>query len=122
MVCIGDDTFAIKDQLKDMGCKFSPTLKWHSPIALDVPAGYGMISFAFDEIMEWNEEQNNAFFFEDAKEKIERRFIEAAGPSLSEFVGGVGERLRNKTVVFKSMRGFSGQFGWTKYIYFHGRR
>lgn len=109
----GDDTFAIKDQLKEMGCKFSPTLKWHSAIPLDVPVGYGMISFAFDDIMEWNEEQNNAFFFEDAKSKIERKFIEVAGPSLSEFVGEIGTRIHNKTVVFKSMRGFSSQFGWT---------
>lgn len=109
----GDDTFAIKDKLKEMGCKFSPTLMWHSAVPLDMPVGYGMISFAFDDIMEWNEEQNNAFFFENAKERIERKFREAAGPSLSEFVGEVGERLRNKTVVLKSMRGFAGKFGWT---------
>lgn len=117
----GDDTFSIKDQLKEMGCKFSPILKWHSPVALDVPEGFGMISFAFEDIMEWNEDQNNAFFFEDAKEKIERKFREAEGPSLSAFVGEVGERLRNHTVVLKSMHGFSGKFGWTNiYTFMEG--
>ena len=109
----GDDTFSIKEELKEMGCKFSPILKWHSATPLNLPEGYGMISFAFDDIMEWSIEQNNAFFFEDSKEKIERKFREAEGPSLSEYVGEIGERLRNKTVVLKSIHGFSGRFGWT---------
>ena len=113
--CIfGDDTFAIKDQLKEMGCKFMPILKWHSAVAFnDIPDGYGMISFAFDEIMVWNEDRKDAFFLDNAEEKIEQRLIEAAGPNLSEFVGEVGERLRDKVVVLKSARGFDGKFGWT---------
>ena len=109
----GEDTYAIKDWLKEQGCKFHPILKWHSPEPLDIPVGYGMIGFDFAEIMEWNEEHNNAFFFENAKEKIERRFKEAEGPSFSEYVGQVGERLYNITAIYKSGRGFAGAYGWT---------
>ena len=51
--CIfGDDTYSIKEKLKQLGCRFSPLLKWHSPEPLDLPAGYGMISFTFDDILE----------------------------------------------------------------------
>lgn len=109
----GDDTFSIKEQLKEQGCKFSPVLLWHSPVPLDLPDGYGLISFNFEDLMEWNAQDNNAYFYEDSKEKVERKIRELEGPSLSEYVGEVGERLYNITAVYKSSRGFNGKFGWT---------
>ena len=112
--CIfGDDTYSIKEHLKELGCKFSPLLKWHSSQPLDLPAGYGVICFSFDEILQWDEATQNAYFYESSKEKIEKRFKQAEGPSLSEYVGEVGERLRNLTAIFKSTRGFAGNYGWT---------
>ena len=109
----GDDTYSIKEHLKELGCKFSPLLKWHSPQPLDLPVGYGMICFSFEDIYEWDESNQTAYFYESAKAKIERAFKEAEGPSLSEYVGEVGQRLRNMTAIFKSTRGFSGAYGWT---------
>lgn len=109
----GDDTYSIKEHLKELGCKFSPMLKWHAPEPLDVPAGYGMIGFSFDDILMWDEKEQNAFYYENSKEKIDKAFKQAEGPSLSEYVGEVGERLRNLTAIYKSSRGFDGKFGWT---------
>lgn len=109
----GEDTYSIKEQLKEMGCKFSPLLKWHCDKPLDLPVGYGMICFSFDDLLEWNEECKNAFFYEKSKEKIEKAFKQAEGPSLSEYVGEVGERIRNITAIYKSTRGFDSRFGWT---------
>lgn len=109
----GDDTYSIKDHLKELGCKFSPILKWHCDKPLDLPAGYGMISFAFEDLYEWNPQTKNAYFYEDAKEKVDKAFKQAEGPSLSEYVGEVGERLRNVTAIYKSSRGFDSRFGWT---------
>lgn len=109
----GDDTYSIKDWLKEQGCKFNPVLKWHSPVQFDLPEGFGMIAFQFDELAEWDENCFDVFFYEDAKAKVERKVREAEGPSLSEFVGEVGERLRNLTAVYKSCRGFMGKYGWT---------
>lgn len=109
----GDDTYAIKDKLKEMGCKYSPILKWHSPIPLDVPVGYGMFGVQFNDILQWDYKTNNAFYLESAKAYIDRKFAEAEGPSLSEYVGQIGDRLRNITAVYKSCRGFAGRYGWT---------
>ena len=109
----GDDTYSIKGWLKEQGCKFNPILKWHSPCALDVPVGYGMIGFDFDEILEWDEKASTAVYKENAPEFVDRRFKEAEGPSFSEYVGQVGERLRNLTAIYKSTRGFAGMYGWT---------
>ena len=112
--CVFDeDTYAIKQQLKELGCKFSPLLKWHSPKALDLPEGYGMFPISFDEIGQWDLINETVCYFEKSKELIERKFREAEGPSLSEYVGTPGERLRNITAIYKSSRGFSGKFGWT---------
>lgn len=117
----GDDTFSIKDWLKEKGAKYNPFLKWHTGNMFDLPVGYGYISFNFNEIYEWDEECGEACFKEKAKEIIERRFAEAAGPSLSEYIGEIGERLRNLTVVYHSTRGFNGNYGYTYiHTFYHG--
>lgn len=110
---IGDDTFSIKDWLKEQGFKFNPTLKWHSNQKIELPEGFLLLELAFDDICEWNDTFKEVFYNEKAKEKIKRAIAEAMGPSLSEFVGEVGQRLRTLTAVYKSSRGFAGQYGWT---------
>jgi hypothetical protein len=110
----GDDTYAIKDELKNLGCKYSPLLKWHSPQLLDLEVGYGMVCFSFDELMEWNEEEGNAFYFENVKIIIDKRFKEAIGPNNTEYYNAeAGERIRDLTVKYKATRGFMGKFGYT---------
>jgi hypothetical protein len=116
-VC-GDDTYAIKDKLKEMGCRFDPILKWHCDKEIELPEGYSLLPIAFDEIMKWEPQLKNAFYLEEAKATVERKMREAAGPSLSQYVGEVGERLRNITAVYKSQRGFAGAYGWTNIFTF----
>lgn len=112
--CIyGEDTYSIKETLKEWGCKFSPLLKWHSPQPLNLPVGYGMFSISFDTIAAWDDTESTACYLEKSKEIIDRKFKEAEGPSLSEYIGTEGERLRGLTAIYKSTRGFSGNFGWT---------
>ena len=115
----GDDTYGIKDWLKEQGCKFDPLLKWHCDQPLDVPAGYGMFSIDFNDIFDWDMYSKEANYKENAKEEIERKFHEAEGPSNSEYVGEVGERLRNLTAVYKSVRGFSGAYGYVNIYTFN---
>lgn len=112
--CIfGEETYSIKEELKEMGCKFSPLLKWHSSKPLDLPAGYGMFSLSLAELGQWDDLTSSVCYFENAQELVERKFREVEGPSLSNFVGEVGERLRDLTATYKSRRGFSGMYGWT---------
>lgn len=108
------DTYAIKDWLKENGYKFNPVLKWHGPEELmDLPEGYQTISFRFEDLYEWQPMIKMACAFEDAKQKVEKAFAQAEGPSLSEYVGEVGERLRNITAIYTSTHGFEGKFGYT---------
>lgn len=110
------DTYAVKERLKELGCRFSPVLKWYSPVPIEVPAGCGLLSIPFDEVYEWNPHMKNAFFYEDAQKKVEKLIQVAEGPSNSEYVGTVGERLRNITVRYDSTRGFMSKWGYN-FIY-----
>ena len=76
------DTYAIKDWLKENGYKFNPILKWHGPEELlDLPEGYHTIEFNFDDLYEWYPMIKAAHPFENAKQKIEKAFSQAEGPS-----------------------------------------
>lgn len=110
---IGDNTYSIKDYLKENGYKFDPTLKWHGAAPLDVPVGYNLLPLSFDDICEWDSQLGEACYFEKTKAIVDKAFKDAAGPSLSEFVGEVGKRLRDVTAIYKSTRGFVGRYGWT---------
>lgn len=111
----GEDTYVIKDSLKENGFKYCPILGWHTsdPENLELPEGYTLVRFAFEEICVWSEEDTNGYYTENSKNFVQQRFAELAGPSLSEFYGEVGERLRKVTAIYKSTRGFEGMYGYT---------
>ena len=110
---VGDNTYSIKEYLKENGYKFDPILKWHGAESLELPEGYSLLELSFDDICEWDSNLCEGCYFEKTKAIVDKAFKEAAGPSLSEFVGEVGQRLRNLTAIYKSTRGFSGKYGWT---------
>lgn len=118
--CIyGDDTYAIKDWLKEQGCKFDPVFKWHSPTVFYLPEGYHMVLVVYTEYMEWDNNFATMMFYPDAKEKLTRFFQHLQGPSTAEFYPGVeGERVRNITAIYKSHKGFNSQFGYTNIFTF----
>ena len=110
----GDDTFAIKDKLKDLGARFDPTLKWFFSKEVELPEGYNLCEMTFDELYDYNPKTKWAQFKEDAKDIVNRKMITLKGPSDSEFYPGVEkERIRNITAKVKSIRGFEGYYGYT---------
>ena len=110
---IGGNTFAIKDSLKEQGCKFSPLLKWHAPAAMELPEGFKTIEISFDAYYTFNDEVGAACQLPDSEEKIEELFCHAEGRDISEYYGTVGEKVSKVNAVFVSKRGFDGRFGWT---------
>lgn len=110
----GDDTYAIKDELKKLGGKFDPTFKWFFSKEVELPEGYNLCELTFDEVFDYNPESKWASFKEDAKNIVARKIAELKGPSTSEFYPGVEkERLRNITAKVASVRGFEGIYGYT---------
>ena len=110
----GDDTFAIKDQLKKLGARFDPTLKWFFAEEVALPEGYKLCEMSFDELYNYNINTKWPGFKEDAKAIVPRRINELKGPSTSEYYPGAEkERIRNITAKVASIRGFEGMYGYT---------
>lgn len=110
----GDDTFAIKDKLKELGARFDPTLKWFFSKEVELPEGYKLCAMSFDELYNYNPQSKWAEFKEDAKAIVSRRMVELKGPSTSIYYPGVEkERIRNITAKVDSIRGFEGMYGYT---------
>ncbi len=110
----GDDTFVIKDELKRMGARFDPTLKWYFSSKIELPEGYSLCEFSFDELYDYNIKRKWANFKENAKEIVSRRLTELKEPSISIYYPGeVKERIRNITAKISKIRGFSGMYGYT---------
>jgi len=110
----GDDTFAIKDKLKELGARFDPTLKWFFPKEVTLPEGYKLCGMSFDELYTYNPRTKWAEFKEDAKAIVTRRMVELKGPSNSKFYPAAEkDRIRNITAKVKSIRGFEGMYGYT---------
>jgi hypothetical protein len=114
---IGEDTYSIKDYLKEQGCKYSPLLKWHISYPIDLPQDFRFCVLNVEAIGKWNEKTEEVDFFENAKEIVDKKVRESLGPSLSQYIGDVGKRLRNVTAVYKSSRGFVSAYGVWTYIH-----
>lgn len=110
----GDDTFAIKDELKKLGARFDPTLKWFFPNEIALPDGYKLCEMSFDELYDYSPQAKWATFKEDAKTIVSRRIAELKGPSTSKYYPGEEkERIRHITAKVSNIRGFEGIYGYT---------
>lgn len=110
----GDDTYAIKNKLKEMGARFDPTFKWFFSKEVELPEGYKLCPFSFDELYEYSPESKWAMFKENAKDIVKRRMIELKGPSTSIYYPGeVKDRIKNITAKVSAIRGFEGFYGYT---------
>ena len=116
--CItGDNTYNIKDWLKEQGCTYSPLLKWHIAEPIDLPEGYFIKEVKFDDIYTW--EDNDAWEKESAKGFLKKLFEVEKAPSNSEYIDAeIGERVRNLTARVDKIRGFNGAWGWTSLFIF----
>lgn len=110
---VGDNTYAIKDHLKAEGFKYSPLLGWHGGNQIEIPVGYTYVTFTFDEIYVWEEDNSIAAFKENVEYFVKKRIRSFLPKSNSEYVGEIGERLVDITAILKSKKGFYGAFGWT---------
>lgn len=111
----GDNTYAIKEQLKQLGFKYNSLLKWHSPTETKPPENYTLIKVNFNDIATWYPLQKAAEFMETAEATIKSLTEKHIQPT-GEYIGTIGERLRNLPVQLKEVKGFDGNYGYT-YLY-----
>ena len=102
------NTYPIKDELKAAGCKFSKTLLWHGPAAVDVPEDCYVEKINWSDIYDWNEEARDMWLTEEGDNLLKEIFSKN---SEGKYLGEVGERLRNIPVIFEGMVTFDGSYG-----------
>ena len=112
----GGSTYEIKDQLKEMGCKFNPAFGWYSNHPIDVPAGYGMVSINFYDVYVWYPLSKRFELKDNAKEIADAAKAKLEPESRSEYLGEIKERLRDLNVTLTAVRSFDGFYG-TTFIY-----
>jgi len=116
-IVYGDDTFAIKEHLKELGGRFNPYLKWYFAKEVELPEGYNLCKIAIDDICDYDIMTRTLSFKEGVADFIEKKIAELVGPSTIEFYPGVEkERIRNITAKVKNIFGFEGTYGYT-YVY-----
>lgn len=112
----GGSTYEIKEQLKELGCKFVPAFGWYNTHKFDVPEGYKLVSINFDDVYIWLPLVKRFELKENAKEIADAAKNTLEPESFSEYEGKEKERLRDLEVVLTGVHSFDGFYG-TSYIY-----
>lgn len=111
-IVFGENTFSIKDTLKEMGAHFTRETNWYFTHTVDLPDSYSLVAIPFDEIFEWIPLTEKAVMREDAATAI----FNHTPHSNSEYIGEIKERIRDLEVTLKNIYVTQGYYG-TTYIY-----
>lgn len=114
--CITGNTYQIKDLLKAQQCKYSPLLKWHTPIRIDIPDIYKQIKIIFSQIYDWDTQLQKPLLHKDAETLLHRLLYPAAAQDY-QFLGDIGQRFYNISAILKEKNNFISRFGQFTYIY-----
>ena len=114
---VGENTYEIKDDLREHGAKFNSVLNWHMPYQIVLSEGYSFCEISFDEVYDFKPLAKNAEMKIDAKQIVEDKLAEMLGEDASEFYPeDEGTRIRGIEATVGKITGFSGVYGYT-YIY-----
>lgn len=115
-IVVGEDTYNIKDELKNAGARFERSLGWYTASPIEVPEGYSQIAIPFDEVYDWNPLTKKISIKEEATEIVEKIQNENKPESASEYIGEIKERVRDLEVTVVGSRSIDGAYG-TSNIY-----
>ena len=124
-VVYGGNTFDIKDELKEAGAHYIKDLGWYFGTATkdnyNLPEGFNLYQCSFDATLDYGyygatlkPEKREEFKALHKPVKVVKELTEEE--KNSQFVGKVGDRLRQVPAIFKGMRYVESQWGGS-YIY-----
>ena len=110
------NSYSIKDTLKEAGFKFSPLLRWHcGDNSFELPETCSYYKLNYEDIFTWDEENGITFMKEGTRDKLEDIF-NPINESKSEYVGEVGEKIKDLPVTVRAIGGYDSAYGY-KYVY-----
>lgn len=115
IVC-GGDTYAIKDRLKELGARFDYTFKWYLPNPVELPEGYQLCEFSFDELYDYAPLTKWANLKEGVSDIIKRRLQELETATDTKYYPAEVKDKISVQATLATVRGFDSMYGYT-YIY-----
>lgn len=112
---INSNSYEIKEQLKNMGFKFSPLLKWHIEDS-NIAPNFKYVIFNFDDLYEWDNLRAEILPKPGAAAIIQNT-IKTTILNNSNFIGAIGDRLRDIPATFLSTKRYLNSFGGEFYIH-----
>ena len=113
-----EDSYDVKNELKNIGFRFSPELLWHCET---IPAGYEekVIALKVDEVMEFTA-WGSGVYKSEVKKIIKDKLV-AARPivkNTSEWLGEPKDKLYDLEVTLVKITGFQSRFGYSQIVKF----
>ena len=114
---VGDNTYAIKDDIKAAGGRFHDVFKWYTPNRIELPDGYSLCEFSFDDVYTFNPIGNWADLKENVKDIVQEMTAKYYKVPDSEYYPAeVKDRIRNITARLTKVFSFDSFYGFT-YVY-----
>ena len=110
-VYAGADSYQIKDELKDAGFRFSSTLKWHKATR-DEKYADNLIEVKLSDLAQWSA-WGKASFNVDAQKIVEEKIAAVQPKSTSEWIGEVGDKVKDIKVQLIRKYSMDGRWGMT---------
>ena len=115
VVC-GGDTYAIKDQLKALGARFDYNFKWFLSNPVELPEGYQLCEFSFDELYDYAPLTKWANLKEGVSDIIKGRLQELKTATDTKYYPAEVKDKISVQATLAAVRGFDSMYGYT-YIY-----
>lgn len=107
----GADSYQIKDELKDAGFRFSANLKWHKATR-DEKYADNLIEVKLGDIAQWSA-WGKASFNVGAQKIVEEKIAAVQPESTSEWIGEVGDKVKDIKVQLIRKYSMDGRYGLT---------
>lgn len=111
-----EDSFSVKDTLREVGFRFSKTLLWH---CAEIPEGYEdkVIAINFADVASMSAWGDGIYKIE-ARSFVDTQIKASRPASRSAWLGEEGEKLSNIPVTLVGIRPFESRFGFSQVVRF----
>lgn len=116
-ILVGINSYAIKDELKEAGWKYNSFIRWHNAEAGDYAENAVKVHWSeFYSTTAWGD----MYPLPDAQKKADTMIKgdEEKEELPSEWIGEVGERLKDLPVTLVGVYGFNGRYGYSQVVKF----
>ena len=112
-VIVGENTYAIKDALKEKGCHFNKNIGWYSSHPINISDGYKEVAVSFLSCYTWQPFSEKFEIKTTAEKTVNEAIAKGIPPENVDWMGEIKERLRELPVTVTAAHSFETAYGHT---------